>query len=428
MTPEAALERALRQERGRLLAALVARTRDFQRAEDALQEAAASALLHWGRTGVPDRPEAWLLRVALRKAIDQYRRSGRDGLNTAALALLARDEAELPDRPDIPDERLQLIFACCHPALDPKSRVALTLRCVCGLTTAQIAAVYLDAEPTLGQRLSRAKAKIAAAGIPFAVPGPELWSERLNAVLTVVYLVFTAGYAVGPVQGCDLCDEALFLAGLIDRLCPGQAEIEGCLALVLLTHARRKARIDPEGQTVALTQQDRALWDTAMIAEGVMVLERALARRRPGPFQIKAAIAACHAAPGAPDWPQIAALYDRLQQIEPGPVVRLNRAVAHMEAGNLALARHEVEALADPLAQYQPYHAARAEILARSGLWSESLAGYDRAIDLAETSADAEFLRNRRKILLEAWAQAGFSDFHEKKGRAEARPKSNREV
>jgi RNA polymerase sigma-70 factor (ECF subfamily) len=428
MTPKAALEGALRQERGRLLAALVARTRDFQRAEDALQEAAASALLHWGRAGVPDRPEAWLLRVALRKAIDQYRRSGRDSRNAAALALLARDEAELPDRPDIPDDRLQLIFACCHPALDPKSRVALTLRSVCGLSTAQIAAVYLDAEPTLGQRLSRAKAKIAAAGIPFAVPGPELWPERLNAVLTVVYLVFTAGYAAGPVQGCDLCDEALFLARLLDRLCPGQAEIEGCLALLLLTHARRKARLDPEGPTIALALQDRTRWDRSMIAEGLTVLEQALARRRPGPFQIKAAIAACHATEGTPDWPQIAALYDRLLQIEPGPVVRLNRAVAHMEAGGLALARDEVAALAGPLAQYQPYHAASAEVLARSRLWSESLAAYDRAIELAEASADADFLRNRRKMLLEAWAETGQSGKYEKKGRAEARPKSNREV
>ncbi len=205
------LAQVLRQDRGRLLAALVARTGDFQRAEDALQDAAASALLHWGRAGVPSNPTAWLLRAALRKAIDSYRRDTSLARRRDAIAMLAREEAADPDPQAIPDDRLRLIFTCCHPALEEKTRVALTLRSLCGLTTAQVAAVFLDAEPTMGQRLSRAKAKIAAARIPFLIPGPEDLPERLNSVLTTVYLIFTAGYTKGPHVGADLCAEAIFL-------------------------------------------------------------------------------------------------------------------------------------------------------------------------------------------------------------------------
>ena len=237
-----AVEAVMRDQRGRLLAALIARLRDFQLAEDALQDAALSAVSHWGRTGLPNSPEGWLLRVALRKAIDRLRSASRESRKALDQAVLAREEADEMEAEAIPDERLRLIFTCCHPALEEKTRVALTLRSLCGLTTTQVAAVFLDAEPTMGQRLSRAKAKIAGAGIPFAVPEAEDLPVRMNSVLTVVYLIFTAGYAQGPVQGADLCGEAIFLARMLMGLAPGNAEVEGALALLLVTHARRAAR------------------------------------------------------------------------------------------------------------------------------------------------------------------------------------------
>lgn len=400
---EAALSRVMQDDRGRLLAALIARTGDFQRAEDALQEAAASALVHWGRAGVPASPTGWLLRAALRKTIDGYRRDTTLARHRDAIAVLAEEEAADPDPQTIPDDRLRLIFTCCHPALEEKSRIALTLRSLCGLTTAQVAAVFLDAEPTMGQRLSRAKAKIAAARIPFAVPGPEDLPDRLNSVLTVIYLIFTAGYAQGPATGTDLCDEAIFLARLLLTLAPDQPEVEGALALLLLTHARRRAR-SRQGETVALADQDRSLWDHPMLDEGLAVLDTATARRRPGPFQIKAAIAALQCQT-PPDWPQIAALYAALHAHEPTPVIRLNRAVALAESGALDLALDQLAALAGPLADYQPYHAAAAEYLARADRIAEALAAYDRAIARA-TPADAAFLARRRAAL------------DEKKGRA----------
>lgn len=426
--PEAALERLLRAERGRLLAALIARTGDFPRAEDALQEASAAALVHWGRSGVPDRPAAWLLRAALRKAIDGYRREAAAGRHRAAMEVLAAEEAAEPDPEAIPDERLRLIFTCCHPALEPKTRVALTLRAVCGLTTAQVAAVWLDQEATMGQRLSRARAKIAAARIPFAVPGPEDWDGRLDAVLTVVYLIFTAGYAAGAEAETDLCAEAVHLARLIDALRPGEAETEGTLALLLLTEARRPARIGADGATVPPGAQDRRLWRADLLDEGRAVLDRAVARRRPGPFQVKAAIAALHAGAGVTDWRQIAALYSRLLDWEPTPVVRLNRAVALAEAGQPDRAAQEIEALAAELEGHQPYHAARAELLLRQGRRDESLRDFDRAIALAASSADALFLRRRRAAAMISASAQGAAPQNQKKGRAEARPKSNREV
>jgi len=424
------------------MAALIARCRDFALAEEALQEAALSALVHW-RRGPPDNPAGWLLRVATRKAIDRLRHRKRGEAVTAALERLGRDEAaEDPD--DIPDERLRLIFTCCHPALEPKSQVALTLRTVCGLTTAEIARAFLDAEATMGQRLSRAKAKIAAARIPFAVPGPEAWEARLDAVLTCAYLIFTTGYAVaerskaqapcapfpsspqeaepraggfaapvaarggaspggifegkGKEGARELCAEAMFLARMIDGLRPGEAEVEGALALMLLTDARHAARV-AGGATVPPGQQDRDPWDGAQLAEGRALLARAFARRRPGPFQIKAAIADCHMAAPGPDWPQIAALYDVLYGMEPTPVIALNRAVARAETGDPAAALQEVEALGAVLNGYQPFHATRAALLARLGRWADSRAAYDRAIREAGSSEDAAFLTRARDAL-----------------------------
>ena len=299
-TVACAVEAVLREDRGRLLAALIARFRDFQLAEDALQEAAASALLHWGRVGLPHSPQGWLLKVAGTKAIDRLRHTRREGDKAAAMTILARDEAS-EDPEMIQDERLRLIFTCCHPALDPKSRVALTLRTIAGLSTAEIARAFLDAEPTMAQRLTRAKTKLREAGIPFAVPGPEDWATRLQSVLAVVYLIFNAGYSAGPAEPRDLCAEAIFLARLINNLHPADPEVEGCLALMLVTHARSAARTDGAGATVPLADQDRTLWDHAAIAEGLALIDTAMTRRTPGPYQIKAAIAACHVQGDRPD-------------------------------------------------------------------------------------------------------------------------------
>ncbi len=393
------LTRVMRDDRGRLLSALVVRLRDFQLAEDVLQEAAVSALTHWGRSGLPHSPQGWLLKVALRKAIDRLRSTARANRNTAELALLAEDEAAETEPEMIPDERLRLIFTCCHPALEPKSRVALTLRSVAGLSTTEIAAAFLDAEPTMGQRLVRAKAKILAAGVPFAVPGPEDWPDRLNSVLTVVYLIFTTGYAMGPVRGQGLCREAVYLVRLLNQLAPGDPEIEGCLALILLTHSRARARNSRLGETIPLTEQDRGLWDHALIAEGQPLVEAALRRGAPGPFQIKAAIAACFVQTDGPDWPQITALYGVLLRYEPTPVIRLGRAVALAEAEGTAAGLAALATMALDLHAYQPFHAAHADMLSRSGAWHESRAAYDRAIALATNPGDAVFLTNRRDKL-----------------------------
>ncbi len=398
----AEIDRLARADRGRLLAALIRRIGDFPTAEEALQEAFASALQHWGRSGVPARADAWLLRVALRKAIDRFRARARAGRGVADMALLAAEEAAMAEVEDIPDERLRLIFTCCHPALEPKTRVALTLRCLGGLSTAEISRAFLDSEPAMGQRLSRARAKIAAAGIPFAVPGPEAWAERLASVLAVIYLIFNQGYSTLPCDAAPekgLCDEALFLARLLDGLRPGEAETEGLLALMLLTHARARARLDAGGASVPIPAQDRGLWDRGQIADGSAVLDRAVARRAAGPFQIKAAIAALHVAGGGTDWRQVALLYDSLLRMEPTPVVRLNRAVALSEAGEAEAALREMDALAAPLAGYQPYHAALADLARRAGQTARALQAYDQAIRLAANPGDAAFLRQRRASL-----------------------------
>lgn len=392
------LDRVMRADRGRLLAILAAGLRDLSLAEDVLQEASVSALAHWGRSGLPQAPSGWLLQVARRKAIDRLRGAARDSRKGQALALLAQDEAA-PPRETIPDERLRLIFACCHPALELKSRVALTLRTVCGLTTQDIAQAFLDTEPTMGQRISRAKAKIAAAGIPFAVPEAEHWPARLDAVLATIYLIFTTGYIAGPDEPRDLCLEAEYLMRLIDRLRPRDAEIEGALAMMLLTGARRAARIGADGASVPPAEQDRSLWDAARLAEGRAILARAVARRCPGPFQIKAAIADCQTQDTGPDWPQIMALYGALLRHEPTPVVRLNRAVAMAECGALDQALTEIETLADDLSGFQPLHAAYAALLARAGRDDAARAAFARAIALAPGDAERWYLEKRLNAL-----------------------------
>lgn len=393
------LDQTLRKDRGRIIAALIFRVGDFQLAEDALQDASASALVHWGRSGPPSRPEAWLIRVAFRKAIDRLRRTARDACQMQALAILARDEAA--EEADVMDDRLRLIFTCCHPALDPKSRVALTLRTIAGLTTAEIARAFLDSEPTMAQRLTRAKTKLREAGIPFAVPEPQDWAERLHPVLAVVYLIFNAGYTAGPGEPRDLCEEAIFLARLILSFQPAEAEVEGCLALMLLTHARSVARLSG-GMTVPLSAQNRRLWNAPALTEGLALIDTAMARRTPGPYQIKAAIAACHIGDpvdAGPDWPQILALYTALARYEPTPVIHLNRAVALAETGALQAALELLSTLDAALQDYQPYHAARAEYLTRAGSFGPARLAFDRAISLAASSADAGYLTKRRADL-----------------------------
>ncbi len=384
----------MREDRGRLMAALVSRLHDLQRAEDALQDAMASALVHWARNGLPASPKSWLLQVAWRKALDRIRRGDTEQRGQADL-LIRSDEAQ-EEGEDIPDHRLRLIFTCCHPSLEGKSRVALTLRAVCGLATGQIAQVFLDAEPTMGQRLSRAKAKIAGAGIAYQVPRADAWGERLNSVLTVIYLIFTAGYTAGPVGGRDLCEEAIYLARLVNDLRRDDAEIEGALALLLLTHARRAARVDSHGATVPPADQNRALWDKGQIGEGQFWLDRAMIRRAAGPFQIKAAIAALQSAEFAPvDWAQIAALYQALPRWEPTPVVRLNLAVAVAESGQLEQGLASLALLEPDLSDFQPWHSACAALLSRNGDAKAARAAYAQAIARTDNAADAAFLLQR---------------------------------
>jgi len=398
-----ALNTLARDDRGRLIAALISRLRDFQLAEDVLQDAMLAAVTHWGRSGIPASPQGWLLQVAYRRALDRIRSRKTHDRATQSLIVLSGEEAMDTEAESIPDERLRLIFTCCHPALEQKSQVALTLRTLGGLSTAQIAEIYLDQETTMGQRLSRAKSKIAASGIPYAVPDTDIWPERLESVLSVIYLIFTAGYNAGPQGGKDLAEEALFLCRLLDRLRPGDAEIEGCLALLMISHARRLARLDPlTGASIALAEQERGLWRRDEIAAGVAVLERALTRRSTGPYQLKAAIAACHCEGDAADWPQIALLYNELLQLEPTDVVRLNRAVALAEIGALDVALAELERLAPGLDLYQPFHAARADLLVRSGRHKAAGAAYDRAISLTQSTPDRVFLLARRARLTAA--------------------------
>lgn len=393
-----ALDRVMREDRGRLIAALIARVKDFHLAEEALQDAFASAVVHWGRNGLPASPQGWLLQVAWRKALDRIRKGGTDAKTSRALGDLSLDEAG-DDEMDIPDERLRLIFTCCHPALDQKSRVALTLRTICGLSTPEVASAFLDQDTTMGQRLTRAKAKIAAAGIPYVVPGPDEWAERLEGVLAVLYLIFNAGYVPAPDTTRDLTGEAIFLARLLDQLCPRQPEVEGALALLLLTQARRAARVGPDGRAISLIEQNKALWDAAAIAEGLARLDTALQRGLPGPYQVKAAIAACHMRGPTSDWPQIAALYEVLARFEPTPVVALNQAVAIAEAGAPEIGLKLLDRVAAELTTYQPFHAAHAHLLAMAGAKDEARAAYERAIELAGTEADKAFLTARRDAL-----------------------------
>ena len=394
-----AIEEVLRRDRGRLMAGLTSRLRDIEVAEDALQEALISAMSHWGRSGLPNSPIGWLMKVALNKGIDRARAVKRENQKADELMLIKPTQIETIDETPIPDDRLGLIFACCHPSLEEKTRVALTLRTVCNLTTREIAAAFLDNDTAMGQRLSRAKSSLRSAGVSFEIPDRDIWPARLDAVLSTIYLIFTTGYVNEDESDRDLCAEALFLLRLLDRLCPNDPEIEGALALVLLTDARRSARIGPDGASIAPQDQDRSKWDSRMILEGQELLALAMKRGRPGPFQIKAAIADCHMADPAPDWKQISFLFGSLWAHEPTPIVALNWAIVMAELGEKELALSKIEALEVELREFQPFYAAYASLLSQLGQFEKARAAYDTAIQLAQSVSSQKFLKNKRAQL-----------------------------
>lgn len=400
MRADAAVAQAFRDEWAGVVATLARRIGDLDVAEEATQDAFVAAAERWPRDGVPPRPGAWLALTARRRAIDLLRARAAAGRTADAWGTLRRQEAAdqaAADRLEaedddgaVVDDRLRLVFACCHPSLALAARVALTLRLVAGLTVAEIANAFLVPEATVAQRLVRAKAKIRAAGIPIAVPPRAALAERTDGVLAVVYLVFNEGYAAsgdGAAVREDLCAEALRLGDLLAVLLPEEPEVLGLLALMRLHEARRPARTGPDGRPVPLAEQDRTLWDPAGIAEGLATLDRALDRRRPGPFQVQAAIAALHAqAPdvGATDWAQIAALYGVLGRWAPSPVVEVNRAVAVGMADGPAAGLSVLDAVlaSGRLDGYAPLHAAHADLLARSGESAAARAAWARAAAL----------------------------------------------
>jgi RNA polymerase sigma-70 factor, ECF subfamily len=408
-TARQAVASAARQHHGQLLAILIKDLRDFQLAEDCLQDAIESALIHWPRTNVPHAPMAWLLQAARRKAIDRLRRAKNLKQKSEELSILmAIDQNSSAQSEDssIPDERLRLIFTCCHPALDPQTSVALSLRTLCGLTTPEIARAFVVSEETMAQRLVRARQKIAKAGIAYEVPETPDLPKRMQSVLSTIYLTFNEGYAAtaGETQlRVVLCDEAIRLARLLNALCPDDTEARGLLALLLLTHARRNARRSDAGAYVPLEEQDRSLWDHTMIAEGDGILLGAIQLGKPGPYQLQAAISAIHAQAkthGQTRWTEITLIYDRLYELSENPVYLLNRAVAVSFLNSPNKALEELSMLSDELQNYQPYHAARADMLRRACDFANARLAYDKAIALSQNQVEISFLKLKRASLL----------------------------
>jgi RNA polymerase sigma-70 factor (ECF subfamily) len=408
-----AVEELYRSDWGRIVATLIRLVGDFDLAEESAQEAFAAAVEQWGAEGVPEFPRAWIVQTARHKAIDRIRHRVRsqEKLESYAAAGLAGTAAEAwePDfdNREIPDDRLRLIFTCCHPALAPEAQVALTLRTLCGLETDEIARAFLVPTATMAQRLVRAKRKISVAGIPYKVPETTEMAERLDAVLTVIYLVFNEGYAAtgGTLVRGDLCAEAIRLGRLVRSLTGPSppAEVTALLALMLLQDARREARVDPSGGLVVLEEQDRSLWDRRQIAEALPLVEEAL-RGGPGPYALQAAIAALHCQAERAedtDWPQILSLYNLLQRSQPSAVVSLNRAVAVAMVFGPQAGLEIVEALAEAgdLAGYHLLHAARADLMRRLGRPADAAESYRRALELATNESERRFLDRRLRAV-----------------------------
>jgi RNA polymerase sigma factor (sigma-70 family) len=387
----AQLARVVRQHAGQLAASLVRVTGDFATAEDLVQDAVVAALQHWPVEGIPQRPDAWLFTVARRRGLDALRREGNYRAKLAQL--------QWPPRPD-PDERLRLIFTCCHPALPRQAQIALTLRVVCGLTTAQIARAFLVPETTVAQRITRAKRKITDAGIPYRIPADDELGARLTEVLAVIYLLCNEGYLATAEQAHahDLVDDAEWLASLLHQLMPTEPEVAGLLALIRLHRARTAARFDRDGGLVLLQHQQRSRWDQEAITEATRLLARAAKQRRPGPYQLQAAIVACHAEAERwedTDWEQIVLLYDMLLTLAPSPVTRLHRAIALRYSSGPHAAMAELDALAGALDRYHLYHATRAELLRELGHPDQARAADRLALELTANPAEQAVLQQR---------------------------------
>jgi len=405
-----AIEKIVREEWGRVLAILVGYVRDLGVAEDVLQDAVVRALQQWPGEDLPDNPAGWLLQTARRKAIDLYRRDKRFSAKQDELARMLQLE-KAPEEPveTIVDQRLSMMFMCCHPALGEQARVALTLRALGGLTTTEIARTFLVPEATMAQRLVRAKRKIKAANIPYRVPPAHLWPQRLESVLSVVYFIFNEGYEASSGRSltrADLCEEAIRLGRILVNLAPDEPEAAGLLALMLLHDSRRAARTNTAGELITLECQDRSLWDRDKIAAGERLLQTALRTRRPGPYQVQAAISAIHASAeshAATDWEQIRLLYRKLGELQPSKVVQLNEVVALSFSAGPEAALTALDRLGDPgvLERYQPFWAARADILRRAGKLQEAAKAYRQALDLTDNAAERSFLKRRLEGLID---------------------------
>src|ERR1700741_4529571 len=402
------IETLYRSESGRVLATLVRLLGDLDLAEESMHEACAPALESWPKAGIPDKPRPWLISTARFKAIDGMRRRARfDGVERDLVAYIeARNNEASPDGEEIEDDRLRLVFTCCHPALPPEGQVALTLREVCGLTTEEIARAFLATPATLAQRIVRAKAKIREASIPYEVPTPQELPERLDAVLQVIYLVFNEGYSAAAgaeVTRAELTGEAIRLGRLLTELQP-EPEVIGLLSLMLLQESHRAARTSPAGELILLENQDRSLWNREQIAEGMALLEKALKSRRFGAYTLQAAIAAVHAdaeSVAATDWRQIVALYDQLVRIHPSPVAQLNRAVAIAMCDGPEAGLTHINAVLEhgELANYYLAHSARADMYRRLGRTAEARASYEKALALTQQEPERQFLQERIRQL-----------------------------